>query len=138
MAHSVEMTVSFYHGVHPGNARTVGFRYCPLCGEDIDVGGEGPWVTPCEHVMFCYDYGPEPGFFNVHESVAQVVDKAPNLMDMDDEEFEAASADGQCETNWVIERIESDSIVFFRINPQRGQDAYPAGIAFDFGAEIKE
>ena len=125
MAHSVEITVSFYQGL---TSSTVGFRYCPQCGEDIGVGWEGPWVNPCEHVMFCYVGGPERGFFNVHESVAQIVDRFHDLN----------LGDEQLETNWVIERVESDSVVFFHINPQPGEDAWSHGIAFDFGAEIEE
>jgi len=125
MAKIVDLSVSFYNHMIPNAASSVAFGYCPLCGTDFEGSTGEPWSSVCEHVLFTYDYL-SGEFWNVNESVSDLVKRAP---DRGDHEVEG-------DLEWVTGQIVSDSAVCFRIVAQPGQDAEGVAIAFDLDAVI--
>jgi hypothetical protein len=122
MAKFVDMTVSFYNHLKPNASSSVGIRYCPLCGTDLEDSSGTPFSALCEHVMFTYFYTPGE-FFDVHESLSELTERVPE---------DANPAE------WVTQNIDSDSVICFDIRPKAGEDAEPIAIAFDFSAVISQ
>jgi hypothetical protein len=121
MGKLVELTVSFYNHLVSDGCSSVGIRYCPICRKDFDPDGT-PWSTACEHVIFTYDYVISE-FGNVHDSISDLIERIPEDADP---------------PSWMASQIGSESVVCFLFRPQAGQDAWPAAIAIDLGASIKQ